>query len=156
MSNSTAKPPQDWLELIDSFRENRVEFLIVGAHALSFHELPRYTGDLDLFVRPSLENSERVAKSLRDFGFASLGVGDEEFAKLDRILQLGYPPVRIDIMTSISGVTFEEAWESRVEGTFGHVVVDFIGRDALLKNKLASGRPKDLDDATRLKRKFRV
>lgn len=147
-----ASIPTDWLDFIDCLNGQGVEYVIVGAHALAFHELPRLTGDMDFLVRPTPENSVRVVAAYRDFGFGSLGLKDDEFASLDRIVQIGYPPVRIDVMSSISGVAFDEVWATRIFGDLGGREVFFMGREALLKNKIASGRPKDMDDAKRLSR----
>lgn len=147
-----ASIPRDWLEFIDALNNQGVEFVVVGAHALAFHELPRLTGDIDFLVRPTPENSARVVAAYQDFGFGSLGLKPDEFSGLDRVVQIGYPPVRIDVMSSISGVDFDEVWDSRIAGNIEDRDVFFIARGPLLKNKIASGRPKDLGDADRLGR----
>ena len=124
----------------------RVRFVVVGAHALAYHAKPRYTKDFDLFLQADPMNGERVVAALEEFGFGGLGIVPEDFASTGRILQLGVPPNRIDLMTSIDGVDFEEVWSTRVEGAYGGQIVPFIGKAALIKNKTASRRPQDLAD----------
>jgi hypothetical protein len=137
---------KDLREFVEWLNSNEVEYLIVGAMAVSWYGFPRYSGDIDFFVRASRENAERLLAALRDFGFGSLPVTMEDFTSPDRVIQLGQEPNRIDIMTSISGVGFDEAWESKVPGTIDGLPVNFIGREALLRNKAATGRPKDRID----------
>lgn len=136
----------DFKELLALFNANRVEYLVVGAYALAYHGVPRYTGDLDILVRPSSANAARVMESLKIFGFGETGLTDEDFEKPDTVVQLGVPPVRIDIITSISGVSWAEAHGERVKGHYGDVPVAFLGRQQLIANKRASGRKKDLAD----------
>jgi hypothetical protein len=131
-----------------------VEFVIVGAHALALHGIPRSTGDMDVLVRPSTENAERVWRALVRFGapLASAGVRAGDFATPGVVYQIGLPPSRIDLLTEITGVSFDEAWASREPAVLDEVTVYFIGREALIRNKQATGRPKDLADVARLKR----
>lgn len=145
---------EDFRDVIAAMADEAVEFLIVGAFALALHGAPRASGDIDLYVRPSLENSRRVYRALLGFGapLEAHGVTAEDFARAGAVYQIGLPPRRIDILTQISGLDFEEAWASRVEATIDGRRVHFIGRDAYIKNKLAAGRPKDLADAARLAR----
>ena len=137
----------DLRELLESFLSRGVEFLVVGDHAVAFHGHPRLTQDTDLFVRPTLENGRRIVEALAAFGFGSVGLTAEDFTVPDRMIQLGRVPNRIDLLTGIFGVTFDEAWSTRVEGDLGGVRVPLIGREALIKNKRATGRPMDLADA---------
>ena len=125
---------------------HRVRFLIVGAHALGVIGRIRATKDLDLLVEPTAANARRVAAALADFGFAALADQAKEFAKPDRMATLGREPLRIDIMTSITGVTFAEAWRGRVRAKLGGFEIAVLGRDAFLKNKRATARPHDLAD----------
>ncbi len=113
---------------------------------MAYHGAPRYTGDLDLFVRPDLDNAQRILKALQQFGFGSVGLKIQDFTEPDRFVQLGVPPVRVDILTSITGVAWEEAACGWVEGMFGDVPVHYIGRKELIRNKRAIGRKKDLAD----------
>jgi hypothetical protein len=140
----------DYNELLALFNANRVRYLIVGAYALAFHGAPRYTGDLDILVRPDAENGGRILRALEAFGFGSLGLTVDDFAIPDRVVQLGVPPVRVDIVTSITGVSWDEADASRVVGLLGDIPVSFIGKDAFIQNKRALGRIKDLADAEAL------
>lgn len=144
---------EDYRDLRVLFADASVEFVIVGAYALAFHGAPRASGDIDLFVRPSLANAQRAFDALARFGapLESAGVTAGDFAQPGAVYQIGLPPRRIDVLTEISGVTFDEAWTSRVVGEVEGRTVGFIGRAALLKNKEASGRPKDIADAARLR-----
>jgi len=127
--------------------------VIVGAYALALHGVPRYTGDLDVFVRPTAENADRVFASLRRFGapVQAAGVSPQDFAMPGVVYQIGLPPRRIDILTEITAVSFEEAWATRAATDLDGRVVYFIGRNEFLRNKRATGRAKDLADAERLK-----
>jgi hypothetical protein len=140
------KLPPDWSELIESLTSHRVRFLIVGAHALAVHGRPRATGDLDILVEPTKANSDRLGRALADFGFPALATQAGEFSKPDKMVTLGREPLRIDLMTSISGVSFAEAWRGRVTVTFGRRKVAVLGLGEFEANKRASGRPKDLLD----------
>ena len=113
---------------------------------------PAYSSSLNLFVEPDPENARRIVAALEAFGFAGLGIAPADFETPGRVLQLGVPPNRIDLMTSIDGVSFEEAWESRVEGAYGEARVPYIGYEALVQNKKASGRAQDLADLEVLRR----
>lgn len=140
---------EDFVDIAKGFVDNDVEFLIVGAYALAAHGFPRATGDIDMLVRPTPENAARVLRALVDFGapVAAHGVTQRDFEVEEKVYQLGLPPRRIDILTSISGVSFDEAAAEAIEGHLGPVKVRFIGRAAMARNKLASGRAKDLADA---------
>ena len=145
----------DFRDLLDSFREVGVEYVIVGAHALAAHQLPRATGDLDVFVRPSPDNAARVYRALARFGapLEAHGVKEADFAIPGTVYQLGLPPRRIDVLTSISGVTFDEAWAGSIHVDLHGTPMAFLGRDELLRNKRAAARPKDLVDVAALERK---
>jgi hypothetical protein len=136
----------DWKEFLELLNSNAVDYLIVGAHARAFHGVPRYTGDLDLFVRASPENAARLERALNAFGFASTAVTAADFLIPGQVIQLGVAPYRIDLLTGISGVEFEDAWSDRVAGDLDGVPAAFISVRAFRKNKLAAGRPKDLAD----------
>ncbi len=140
----------DFRDFVELFTVNDVRFLIVGGYAVAAHGLPRYTGDLDARVWVGAENASRVVRSLEAFGFSNLGLSDEDFNQPDRVVQLGYPPYRIDILTSIEGVEFDGAWERRVVLDLDGIEVPFIGRDDLLTNKRVAGRPQDIADLERL------
>jgi hypothetical protein len=138
----------DFRDLLAALVQRDVRFLVVGAHALAAHGVPRVTGDLDVWVEPTAANAACVWRALVEFGapLDSLGIHESDFVQPEQVFQLGLPPYRIDIMTSISGVGFAEAWEGRLAGTLFDVPVSFIGREAFVVNKRASGRPKDLED----------
>ncbi len=136
----------DFKELLELFNSHKIEYLIIGGYALAHHGAPRYTGDIDLFVKPDLDNAKCIVRALDDFGFGSLGLTREDFMEPGQIIQLGMPPGRIDIITSISGVTWYEANAGKVAGTCGGVPVNFVGREQFVKNKKATGRTKDLAD----------
>lgn len=139
---------QDFLDMLRALVESGAEFVIVGAHALALHGVPRSTGDLDILVRPTAENAELVMKSLETFGapVKQHGVTPADFAARGNVYQLGLPPRRIDLMTSLSGVDFDEAWSTRVVIEIDHMSIPFLGLDALRRNKQATGRDKDLLD----------
>ena len=136
----------DFRELLALLNEHRVDYIIVGGYALAFHGVPRFTGDLDILVKAESSNAHRVIKVLEEFGFASLGLTAEDFKRPEQIVQLGVSPVRVDIMTSISGVTWDEVSSGRVAGQFGDVAVHYIGRKQFIANKRALGRKRDLAD----------
>jgi hypothetical protein len=141
---------RDFVEMLSALSEEAAEYLVVGAQALAVHGHPRATGDLDILVRPSQENAARVLAALRRFGAPLLDLTSDDLVEPETVFQLGMPPTRIDLMTSIDGVTFEEAWKSRLERDVDGLRVAFLGRDALLRNKRATGRPQDLADVARL------
>lgn len=136
----------DFKELFEFFNAHEVQYLIVGSYALAFHGAPRYTGDIDVYVKPDQENANKIIKALTDFGFGSIGLDLSDFEREDRVVQLGVSPVRIDIITSISGVDWNAALNGSVDGYYGDVPVKYIGRSEFIQNKQASGRKKDLAD----------
>ena len=137
---------KDFKELLELLSAHGVEFVVVGGYALAFHGAPRYTGDIDLFVNPSHENAQRIIAALSDFGFASPDLSAKDFEEPDRVVQLGRPPVRVDIVTSIDGVMWAEAWQGKAQGVYGDVPVYYLGREQFVKNKKATGRRRDLAD----------
>lgn len=143
----------DFRDLVVLFADAQVEFLIVGAYALGFHGAPRASGDIDLFVRPSAENAARVFAALLKFGapLTAHSVAAADFATPGAVYQVGLPPRRIDVLTQITGVGFDEAWTGRATAEVEGRTIHVIGREAFLKNKEAAGRPKDLADAARLR-----
>lgn len=141
---------KDLREFIELLNSRRVDYIIVGGHAVAYHGHPRFTGDIDFLVRPSSENAERLMDAVREFGFSDLHLSQHDFTKPNTVVQLGYPPNRVDLLTSISGVEFEEAWSTKVGADLDGLPIYFIGWEALLKNKRASGRDRDLADAAKL------
>ncbi len=138
----------DFRDLLAELVRAEARFLVVGAHALSVHGVPRATVDLDVWIDRSPENAKRVWTALAAFGapLDELQIHESDLTRSDMVAQFGLPPYRIDILTGISGVSFAEAWDERVEELFDDVHVPFIGRAALIRNKRASGRTKDLAD----------
>ena len=143
---------KDLQEFIRLLNRERVEYLIVGAWAVGFHGRPRYTGDVDIFIRRDAANADRMMRVIEAFGFGHTGLTGEDFLKEDFVVQLGVEPNRIDLLTGISGVDFALAWEQRVSGKVGEVEVNFISRDLLIRNKRAANRDKDLGDIGILER----
>jgi hypothetical protein len=138
--------PKDWRAFIESLNSNGVEYLIVGAVALAHHGLPRYTGDLDVLVRNTPENAQRLERLLQDFGFGGLGLKQADFVNSYQVIQLGLPPNRIDLLTSMTGVSFDEAWAGKVEAEFEGMKFHILGRQALIRNKQATRRAQDIAD----------
>jgi hypothetical protein len=136
----------DFDEFIALLTAHDVEFVIVGAYALAFHGAPRFTGDLDVLVRPTLENASRVLSAIREFGFPVRELQPEDVSSSTRILEMGVEPVQIHVMSAISGVSWDEAWQGRSMGRCGRQEVAFLGRETFLQNKRAAARPKDLAD----------
>ena len=137
---------QDFRDLLELFNSNKVEYIIVGGYALAFHGAPRYTGDIDIYVKPDKGNAEQIMTALDEFGFGSVGLAAADFVKPGQVVQLGVPPVRIDIITSIGGVSWNEAFAGRVAGRYGDVDVYYLGRAQFIQNKRSVGRKKDLAD----------
>jgi len=142
---------QDFKEFIELLNKNKVEYLVVGGYAVGFHGYPRYTGDIDVWIKADNKNAEKMVSVLNEFGFGSSNIKKENFLKLDNIIQLGNPPFRIDIIMYIDGVTFDECYENRTCTMIDQFEINFIGYNELIKNKKASGRDKDLLDLKNLK-----
>jgi hypothetical protein len=137
---------KDLREFIGLLNSHGVEYVVVGGFAMAFHGVPRYTGDIDFLVRVSPANAARIEAVLRDFGFASSGLSAHDFLEPDRVVQLGYPPYRIDLLTSITGVPFDDVWASRIPADLDGLPVAFISKPALIRNKRATGRSQDNAD----------
>jgi hypothetical protein len=138
--------PPDFVELLRAFAAADVRFMVVGAYALGLHGRPRATGDLDVWVDATPENAARVVRALTEFGAPLHDLTADDLSREGITYQIGLPPLRIDILTTLTGITFSEAWPHRVRGNLGDVEVDFIGRADFIKNKRATGRHKDLGD----------
>jgi len=143
----------DFKEFVELLIKNKAEYLIVGGYAVGIHGYPRYTGDLDIWLNPTLYNAGKILTCVNAFGFSSYKLKESDFIKEGNVIQLGYPPLRIDLLTQIDGVTFAECYKNRKVMTIEGVSINFIGYDELLKNKKESGRLSDLNDIERLKRK---
>ncbi|MBV8750865.1 MAG: hypothetical protein JO103_14260 [Candidatus Eremiobacteraeota bacterium] len=138
-----------------AFNDANVEYLLIGGRAYSFHDQPRYTKDYDLWIRPTPENARRAFAALADFGAPLDGITAEDLIDPDSYYAMGVPPNRIDVLNTIEGITFDEAWSGRVEGRHGDELMLVIGIAELIKNKRAVGRPTDLIDVERLERRVR-
>jgi hypothetical protein len=141
---------RDFAEILSALSDAGADFLIVEAHALAAHGLPRATGDLDIWVRPSPENARRVLAALRAFGAPLHDLDEKDLARLGTVFQIGVVPCRVDILTEISGVDFEEAWSRRQWFVVDEQRLPFLSREDLARNKRAAGRPKDLVDLAAL------
>jgi hypothetical protein len=142
--------PKDFKEFVALPNAHGAKYLVVDGYAVAVHGRPRQTGDLDIWLKRDHDNALRVTAALLDFGFGGLGLSVDDFEVPDQVVQLGYPPFRIDLLTNIDGVDFDAAWPSRFEYLLGEVHIPFIGIDALKANKRASGRPRDIDDLENL------
>ena len=140
---SLQKDLREFIELLNALK---VRFVIVGAFAVAYHGYFRYTSDIDLFIDSSLENATRIFRAVEQFGFGDLKLTVEDFTQEDQVVQLGVSPNRIDVMTFLSGVSFDEAWASREQGELDGLSVPYISRDMLKRNKIACGRLQDLAD----------
>ena len=140
----------DFRDLFSELCAAGADFIVVGAHAVMFYTSPRYTKDLDIWVRPSLANAERVHRALRAFGAPMADLSVADLAEPGTIFQIGIAPNRIDVLTSIEGVDFNDAWERRVQSSYSGVAISLLGLDHLTTNKRAIGRPQDMIDLERL------
>jgi len=146
-SMKTEKDYEEFLALLNKYN---VKYCIIGAFALAFYVEPRYTKDIDILIEASTENAKNILRALQEFGFGSLKLTTVDFSTPGKIIQLGYEPVRIDIITSIEGLDFADIWEKRVRGTYGEQTVNFIDRTNLIRSKQISNRIQDLHDLNRL------
>jgi hypothetical protein len=135
----------DFDDFVAALNKNQVEYVIVGSFALAFHGCPRATGDIDFWIRPTSSNAKNLLSALRDFGFGQLDISEGDVLS-GNIIQLGFPPVRIDLISRLTGLTAEEVWKGRKKGTFGDHDVFYLNRREYIKNKRAVGRHKDLAD----------
>ena len=135
----------DFNEFVAVLNKNKVEYLIVGSFALAFHGYPRATGDIDFWIQPTPVNIKGLFRALGEFGFKELEISEDDLMS-GKIIQLGYPPVRIDLITVLDGLKEEDIWRTRAKGKFGNHAVFYLGREAFVKNKRALGRYKDLAD----------
>jgi hypothetical protein len=147
------KVEKDFKEFIELLNKNDVRYLVVGGYAVAYHSIPRFTKDIDFFIEPTKDNSKNVLATCAQFGFGNIGLKEEFFQELGQIIQLGYSPLRIDIITTIAGVTFEDAWKNRVKGFYGDVPCNFISKEDLIINKKSTARKQDLADLETLTKK---
>ena len=141
---------RDFKEFIESLNANNVRYLVVGGYAVALHGYVRYTKDLDVWIEPKIQDANNVLNALTAFGFGSLDITADDFLEEGNIIQLGYPPNRIDLMTSLKGLMFENCYPERVQVEIQGVLIDFIDIENLKTNKKATGRPQDLADLENL------
>lgn len=134
---------KDFEELLELLNRNKVKYCVVGAYAVAFYSRPRYTKDMDIVVEATKENARRIVKTLADFGFESLKLKEQDFMEEGKIIQLGHEPIRVDLLTSIGGISFKQIWAHRVVGKYGRQKAFFIGLDELIKSKKHAGRKQD-------------
>jgi hypothetical protein len=141
---------KDLREFVELLNALNVRYMVVGAFAVAYHGYPRFTADIDLFIERSHENAERLVQVIEQFGFGDLNLRVEDFLQEDQVIQLGIAPSRIDLLTFLSGVDFQEAWATREHGEINGLKVPFISKEMLKRNKAASGRSQDLLDLEHL------
>lgn len=142
--------PEDFKEFLQLLNSNNVEYVLIGGYALAYHGVPRYTGDIDLLIAKTGKNSEKILMVLEEFGMGSLGLEAQDFLTPDNVIQIGYPPLRIDILTDISGVSWQQVWKNKVFSNIADTKIAVISKEDLIQNKKASGRAVDLGDISRL------
>lgn len=143
---------QDFLEFIELLEAEKVDYLIVGGYAVGLHGFPRYTGDIDFFVEISTENAGRILRVFEKFGFGDIGLTLGDFLEKDFVVAIGREPRKIQVLTGIDGVSFNECFGRKIEVEIGQINMKFIGKDDLIRNKAASGRPKDRIDLEELEK----
>ncbi|MGB2682800.1 MAG: hypothetical protein WBE39_15975 [Candidatus Competibacter sp.] len=145
----------DFKEFVELLNKNNVEYLIVGGYAVGIHGYPRYTGDLDIWINATRQNAHKMVAVLDEFGFSSFGLTEEDFIKSGNVIQMGYPPFRIDVLTKIDGVEFGECYKNKIIVQVDQLVLSVIGINELKKNKQASDRPRDAEDLRNLQNSTR-
>ena len=145
----------DFEEFFALLNKNEVRYLVVGGYAFAVHAFPRFTNDLDIWIAADKQNAEKILTTLREFGFRELEVTREDFMTPNKIIQIGYPPMRIDILTSVDGVGFKDAWKNKISGEYGKQTIHLISKDHLIQNKKVSGRKKDHRDLEDLENSWR-
>ncbi|MFK7936091.1 MAG: nucleotidyltransferase [Saprospiraceae bacterium] len=144
---------RDFREFIGLLNENGVKYLVIGGYAVAYHGYPRYTKDIDFWIWGDPENARKITETIQKFGFASLGIKVDDFLTPENVIQLGYPPARIDLLTALKDLNFETCYEKRVVEKFDDLEINFIDLESLIKSKLSAGRPQDKVDVQKLKDK---
>ena len=140
------KTEKDYEEFLELLNKHNVRYCVIGAFAVAFHARPRYTKDIDILIESTIDNAKRLLIALDEFGFGSLNLAVNDFSTQGNIIQLGYEPVRIDIITSIKGLEFSDIWQSRIQGPYGKQTINFIDRQSLIRSKRISNRAQDKAD----------
>ena len=141
---------KDFKEFIESLNKNSVRYLIIGSFALSYYSEPRYTKDIDLLVDSTASNADRLMTAIREFGFSDIELGSRDFLEPDQVIQLGIAPLRIDLLTSLKGIPFADAWDRRTTGQYGDIPAFYISKQDLIDHKKLVGRKQDLADIEKL------
>lgn len=141
---------RDFKEFTELLNKHGVKYLVVGGYAVALYGYPRYTGDIDFWVKPEKENAKKIIKALEDFGFSGYDISENDFIEPDNVIQLGYPPNRIDIITGVTGLTFDESYSNKKKIEIENISIDFISLFHLRLNKKATGRDKDKTDLNHL------
>ena len=141
---------KDFKEFIESLNKNSVRYLIVGSFALSYYSEPRYTKDIDILVDSTASNADRLMTAIREFGFSDIELGSRDFLEPDQVIQLGIAPLRIDLLTSLKGIPFADAWDRRTTGQYGDIPAFYISKQDLIDHKKLVGRKQDLADIEKL------
>ena len=147
---ATIHLPKDFKEFLRLLNANKVEYLLIGGYAVGYHGYPRATADMDIWISINEENASKIVEVLKTFGFSDPGINTDAFLKPDQIIRMGLPPIRIEVVTTISGVSFDECYSERVEDEIDGIKVNLIDINHLKINKKASGRYKDLNDLENL------
>ena len=147
---ATIHLPPDFKEFFQLLNSHKVHYLVIGGYAVAYHGYPRATGDIDIWITTNPDNAKKIVQAIKEFGFADPDISEEIFLKEDQVIRMGVPPLRIEILTTISGVYFESCFASRIDETIEDVKISFIGLEDLKQNKKASGRHIDLNDLERL------
>lgn len=143
---------QDFEEFVQLLNKHQVDYMVVGGYALAFHGKPRHTGDLDIWINSSEANAEKLVTAVREFGLASLGLTKSDFMEEGYVIQIGYPPLRIDILNTIDGVKFEDAFPNKLYVDVNGVEIKYIGLKEFIDNKTATGRIQDIADLREIKK----
>lgn len=146
---------KDFAEFLGLLNKYGVKYCIIGAYAVGFYGYPRYTKDIDILVEPERENAKKIVQAINEFGVSFPDLGEEDFCKQHMVIQLGYEPVRIDLLTSVEGSSFKTIWKNRTKGVYGKEKVFFVGQKDLIKMKEKASRPNDLIDIEKLKKRMR-
>ena len=141
---------KDFKEFIESLNKNSVRYLIIGSFALSYYCEPRYTKDIDILVDSTASNADRLMTAIREFGFSDIELGSRDFLEPDQVIQLGIAPLRIDLLTSLKGIPFADAWDRRTTGQYGDIPAFYISKQDLIDHKKLVGRKQDLADIEKL------
>jgi predicted nucleotidyltransferase len=140
----------DYKEFVELLNSKGIKYLIVGGYAVAWHGFPRFTGDIDFWLAISKDNAHKTVEALNEFGFGSLNITDEDFLQNDLVLQLGYPPVRIDLLTSLTDLDFDECYPKAIKANLDGIDTYVLDKESLIKNKRATGRKRDISDIEEL------